>query len=186
MSLKVKRYLTAVNAANCYLCWCDETMVGMVVDPAEFTAEMEAFVTERDINLTKVLITHSHYDHDGGLDVVRKKYAVEINAAHSYTGGLIVAENDVVPLGNHFFTAYPTTGHTADSLSFVSREIAFVGDAIFAAAVGGTSNRDFFREEVTGIKKYLLAQPNSMILYPGHGPATTVAIERLYNPFFLD
>jgi hydroxyacylglutathione hydrolase len=185
MGLQVERYLTSVNAANTYICWCEGTREGIIVDPAEFTEEMQNDIVHLGISIVGVFITHGHYDHDSGLDAVREKHQVTIYAAGNYPESKQVGADDVIELGECGFIVAATPGHTEDSLTFISEKVAFVGDALFAGAVGGTSSRVYFEREVEGVRHQVLSLPHCTVLYPGHGPATTVGIERCYNPFFL-
>lgn len=185
MGLKVKRFLTSVNASNCYLCWCENTKEGVIVDPSEFNDEMREAIENENINMVGVFITHGHYDHNSALSEVRTEYDVTVFAAGNYPDGKVVESEDVLELGETAFIVAATPGHTEDSISFLGESMAFVGDALFAAAVGGTSSRPYFEREVEGIREHLLSLPDCAVLYPGHGPATTVAVERCYNPFFV-
>ena len=185
MILKTKRFLTSVNAANCYLCWCPETLEGAIVDPAEFTAEMRQVIEEHGIALRAVLLTHGHFDHDGAAAEVASEFGAKIMAAGSYPGGERLEGGEIVTLGNATLRVEATPGHTEDSISFIGEGMAFVGDALFAAAVGGTTDRAHFERETEGIRGSLFGLSGDTLLYPGHGPATTVDVERTYNPFFI-
>lgn len=161
MTLQVKRFLTTVNASNLYLCWCDQTMEGAIVDPSEFSNEIENFIKEKKIKVNSVYITHGHYDHDSALDAVKEKFPVLVYSAKSYPGVSFVAHGDRLKLGKTTFRVVSTLGHTEDSVSYISQKYAFVGDALFAAAVGGTSNRTNFEREVEAVRKNLFSLPDS-------------------------
>lgn len=87
--------------------------------------------------------------------------------------------------------AYHTPGHSAGHVVYLLREkspmVVFVGDLIFYHSVGRT---DFFDGSFTqlerSIRKVLYTLPDDTILYPGHGPSTTVGVERKTNPFVID
>lgn len=185
MGLKVQRHLTDVNAANMYLCWCEQTREGVIVDPAEFREELKHGIVENGVNITGIFITHGHWDHDSALDEIRQVHDVPVYAAGNYPGGKQVGHDDLIEIGNCGFIVAATPGHTEDSITFISDSAAFVGDALFAGAVGGTSSRVYFERQVEGVRHQVLSLPHCTVLYPGHGPATTVGVERCYNPFFL-
>ena len=185
MALKVKRFLTDVNASNLYVCWCTESGQGAIVDPSEYNSDIEGFISDRGIRINSIFITHGHYDHDSALEAVRAKFPVLVYSAKAYQGVSLVTHGDEISLGKEKIRVVKTCGHTEDSVSYISRKVAFVGDAVFAAAVGGTSNRSNFEREVDAIRSNLFSLPDSTTLYPGHGPATTVSVERIYNPFFF-
>jgi glyoxylase-like metal-dependent hydrolase (beta-lactamase superfamily II) len=186
MALKVKRFLTSVNASNCYLCWCTETKEGAIVDPSEFSEDMRAVIAKNEIKIVAILITHGHYDHDSAVEDVRAEHDVPVYAVNAYGNGSQVEDDDVIEIGESSLYVAATPGHTPDSITFIGEGVAFVGDALFAAAVGGTASRDLFEQETGGVREHILSLPDCTILYPGHGPATTAAVERAYNPFFVD
>lgn len=183
--LKVKRFLTNVNASNLYICWCPDSGEGAVIDPSEYTEDIDIFIKEKGIKITSVFITHGHYDHDSALDAVREKFPILVYSAKGYKGVSQVTHGDKIRLGNDSVRVVSTYGHTEDSVSYIAEKFAFVGDALFAAAVGGTSSRRNFEREVAAVKENLFTLPESTILFPGHGPATTVSVEKIYNPFFF-
>ena len=185
MALAVKRFLTAVNAANSYLCWCSATREAVIVDPAEFTPGMKAAVEERGVELKAIYITHGHYDHTAAAAEVGRAYGIPTFAAGDQAGATVVGDGDALRLGEENIRVAAVPGHTEDSVAFIGAGLAFVGDALFAAAVGGTGSRVAFERQVAGVGRQLLSLPAETILYTGHGPATTVAVERCYNPFFI-
>ena len=72
-----------------------------------------------------------------------------------------------------------------DSVSLVLGQVAFTGDALFAGSIGGTSSEAANQRERANIRAELFSLPETTELYPGHGPATTVWIEKNHNPFFV-
>ena len=77
-----------------------------------------------------------------------------------------------------------TSGHTPDSISFIFEErVAFTGDALFAGSIGGASGAAQ-REEIRLVREKILTLPEDCEIRPGHGPASTVGIEKVANPFF--
>jgi hydroxyacylglutathione hydrolase len=183
---KIKRFLTSVNASNCYLCWCPETREGAIIDPAEFTSEMRSFIEAEGINLKVIYLTHSHFDHNAAVGELMDEFDLPVAAAEEeYPNEAQVSDGETLLLGNLEIKVAALPGHTEDSIAFIAEGSAFVGDALFAAAVGGTADRRFFEQETTGVREKLFTLPPDTVLYPGHGPATTVALERTYNPFFF-
>lgn len=186
MRLKVRRFLTSVNAANCYLCWCPRTRAAAIVDPAQFTAEMRGAIEEEGLELQVIYVTHGHFDHDGAVGALTREFDLQVCAgSDKYPGCVKLSGGETLSLGDVEIRVAAIPGHTDDSLAFIAEGAAFVGDALFAAAVGGTSNRAHFEQEVAGVRAELFSLPDDTILYTGHGPATTVAVERTYNPFFI-
>lgn len=185
MRMKVKRFLTSVNSSNCYIAWCPETREGAIIDPAEFTDEMRETIERERIALKDAYITHGHYDHDGAVGEVADEFGLTVVAAGNYPKVKKVTGGEKLNLGGIDLRVAAVPGHTDDSVAFVTEGAAFVGDALFAAALGGTANRARFEQEVAAVLKEILSLPGETVLYTGHGPATTVAVERAYNPFFI-
>lgn len=100
--------------------------------------------------------------------------------------GKYLKENDVVSFGNQQLHVIHIPGHSAGSIVFYDKagNCAFVGDVLFNGSIGRT---DFIGGDydllVKGIKEKLFVLPDETIVYPGHGPATTIGNEKRYNPF---
>ena len=70
-------------------------------------------------------------------------------------------------------------------LSLIFDELVFTGDALFAGSVGGTTLEEDRLRQLENIRKNLFTLPDELIVCPGHGPCSTIGIERRYNPFFV-
>jgi glyoxylase-like metal-dependent hydrolase (beta-lactamase superfamily II) len=82
-------------------------------------------------------------------------------------------------------TVFSTPGHTPDSLSLAFPGVIFTGDALFAGSIGGVSSETDRTLEIDSIRKHIFSFPEDYEIHPGHGPASTVGIERRFNPFFM-
>jgi glyoxylase-like metal-dependent hydrolase (beta-lactamase superfamily II) len=78
-----------------------------------------------------------------------------------------------------------TSGHTPVGLSLIFPEVVFTGDALFAGSVGGTSLEPDRVRQLENVRKNLFTLPGDTIVCPGHGPCSTIEIERRFNPFFV-
>jgi glyoxylase-like metal-dependent hydrolase (beta-lactamase superfamily II) len=87
-------------------------------------------------------------------------------------------------VGRHSFEARRTPGHTPGGVCLVHSQVAFVGDAIFAGSMGGTRRRPDYDSLRGSLAEKILHLDERVVLYPGHGPATTVGEEQAHNPFF--
>jgi glyoxylase-like metal-dependent hydrolase (beta-lactamase superfamily II) len=183
----LEHFLLSINETNCYILGCSDTNSAALIDPGEWNERLSGFLTGLDLKLETVLITHSHHDHTGGIDALRTEFSdvkVMGQIPGSYSG-LELKDGDVVEVGQLHVRVLETPGHTDDSLSFVVGGDIFCGDLIFAGSIGGTSDRASFDREVQSIRQKILTLGDDMVLHPGHGPATTVGIERLFNPFLI-
>ena len=170
-----------------------------------------AYLTEHELTLVRLLCTHLHFDHIIGNAFIRDTYGLQPEASRldveqlpsleAQMAGLglpphlifesvpvekYLAEGDTVRFGQSELQVLSTPGHSPGSLSFYSPADGFVlsGDALFAGSIGRTDlwGGDF-RTLITAIREKLLTLPDDTVVYSGHGPATTVSIERNENPY---
>ena len=96
-------------------------------------------------------------------------------------------EGDIITFGSHRLQVLHTPGHTPGGMSLVleNSPLVFVGDTLFAGSIGRT---DFpggdFDALINGVRQKLFPLGDHYVVYPGHGPVTTIGHERQYNPFF--
>lgn len=179
-------YHPDTNHVNTYMIGCSQTKQVFLVDAGSLLPEHEEFLQEKEAQLAGVFLTHSHWDHMDGLDAILDKYDVPVYSMNGETrNGQKVSEGESVPLGTLDTNIFKTTGHTPDGLTlYVNRKIAFVGDLIFAGSIGGTKTPEELEEARENIRLKIFSLPDDVLLCSGHGPMSTVYIERNYNPFF--
>ncbi|MEW6755779.1 MAG: MBL fold metallo-hydrolase [Candidatus Latescibacterota bacterium] len=178
---------------NGYVVACPETRQGAVIDPGAEPETILKVIEAGQIEVRQVLLTHGHGDHIGALSEICQ--AVEAPAfiskgdiemlgplATKIEGAIV--DGETIPLGNQVLVARHTPGHTAGGTCFVHRSAAFVGDALFAGSMGGARRRSDYDQQRRTVREHVLALGGHVVVYPGHGPATTVAEERQHNPVF--
>ncbi|MFC1499390.1 MBL fold metallo-hydrolase [Candidatus Zixiibacteriota bacterium] len=196
-------------ATNCYLVGDPETREACIVDPGAEPETILKRVRGGEWAVNYITITHGHFDHvlaAGPLvrelkapflvppkDLPILKHAHE--SASSWTGTPgdpiplhdgVLEEAGTITVGAYTFTVAETPGHSPGGICLIGEMHAFVGDTVFAGSVGRT---DFpggdFPTLMQSIREKILVLDDDVVLYTGHGPATTVGEERMTNPFIL-
>ncbi|MDP2723066.1 MAG: MBL fold metallo-hydrolase [Bacteroidales bacterium] len=211
MMTKVKQFTFNPFQVNTYIL-SDETGECAIIDPGMNTPKEEQELSEyiKDQNLKPVLLlnTHTHIDHIAGNEYVQKTYQLPLQAhreseiflreamTHAAVFGIhlehvtpievFLAEGDRVTFGNTTMQILYTPGHAAGSVCFYVPESGFVitGDVLFYQSIGrtdlATGDYDLLQESIW---KKLFTLPDNTLVYPGHGPHTTVGTEKSTNPF---
>jgi glyoxylase-like metal-dependent hydrolase (beta-lactamase superfamily II) len=98
---------------------------------------------------------------------------------------VLVREGDEIAFGEGAFRVAHTPGHTPGCVSFITEGMAFVGDLIFAGSIGRTDlPGGDYETLIRSVEEKIFPLPDGTVLFPGHGPATTVGDEKRSNPFF--
>ncbi len=194
-------------ASNCYLLFDDSERTAIVVDPSVPYAEALSHLAP-NIQVSAIVLTHAHADHLLYLDDWRRqtKAPVLIGAADldslqdperncSLFLGLgarsfgkadrLLSDGDEIALGDESLRVLLTPGHSPGSICLLG-DVLISGDTVFA--FGGVGRTDFqggSPELLTSSLMRLLSLPEETVIYPGHGPRTTVANERAFHANLL-
>lgn len=180
---------------NGYIVGCAATGQAAIIDPGFDADKILQRLAASGLTVEQVLLTHGHPDHVGALAEIGRATAAPARI-HSgdlpLTGRLAdqiagqLEEGEVVPVGKLRFEVRSTPGHTLGGISLIHEEMAFVGDALFAGSLGGTRSVVNYRRQCQAVAEKLLSLDEETVLFPGHGPATTVGEEKTHNPFFCN
>lgn len=178
---------------NGYLVGCTETNKGLVIDPGFDAEKILRAIENAGLEIELVLLTHGHGDHVGALSEICQATGAPafidkddlplLGELRTKIEGSIV-EGEVFTIGRQSFEARKTPGHTPGGVCLVHPQVAFVGDALFAGSMGGTRRQADYASLQRSLREKVLGLDERLILYPGHGPATSVGEERAHNPFF--
>ena len=208
-ALPLRVYVMEVGplAENAYIVEHVESRKAAVVDPGDEGEEILSRIAERGITLDKILLTHGHFDHVGAVSALKERTGANVyihpeDAERMMTAGrqgamfglrvpapprpdVLVREGDSVSLGAVSFRVLHTPGHTPGHVTYLSGDLAFVGDLIFEGSIGRTDLPGGSLDALLrAVREKIFTLPGETILFPGHGPATTVADEKRGNPFF--
>jgi hydroxyacylglutathione hydrolase len=185
----VHSFLLEVEDVNCHVYSDPATGRALLFDVGEYSEELAELISGEGMKMEAILLTHTHYDHVGGLKDAADALATEVFVHHRGRGAVkvpgakAVRDRDVLSVGGFEIEVLATEGHTPDSCCYLVGGALFTGDTLFNGSVGGTAGRDLFSEETGNIREKILTLPDETVVFPGHGPATTVGIERVCNPF---
>jgi len=173
---------------NAYILWDRENHDAAIFDTGADAAPLLEAVTAHNLNVVSIFLTHSHADHIHALAALTHELGVEAwSSEHEPVRGTrSFRPGDLFNAGQHFIRTRPTPGHSPGGTTFVIEgavvQAAVVGDALFAGSIGGVHNG--YASTLENIRREILSLPPDTIVCPGHGPLTTVALEKAGNPFF--
>lgn len=178
-------------AVNCYLVWDEVTREAALFDTGWEAGPIVKIVEENGLELKHLFITHTHEDHIAALGGLRQRFPKMRlhSSAKSAPPEQRNRPNDFIHLGNLRITNRETPGHAEDGVTYVvgnfpedAPNVAIVGDCIFAGSIGrGFVSTDLLKQKIC---EQIFTLPDKTLICPGHGPFTTVALEKANNPFF--
>ena len=171
--------------ANTYVIGPDAGNEAALIDPGHFPAGLLSRIERAGMEVAAVLLTHGHRAHSGGLDTVLSVYRTPVYA-HAATRIQRPCEHvrhgDTIVVGARAFEIIELPGHAADCVAFRTGDLLFTGDALLAGAAGNTSSAGDHATQATALRERILCLPDRLTILPGHGPPTTVGVERAFNP----
>ncbi len=212
MALKFQIVPVTPFEQNCTLLWCDETMRAAVVDPGGDVPRIAAAVEKIGLQLERILVTHGHIDHAGGVADLAERFSLPVEGPHredqfwidnmpkqaemygfanvrSFTPDRWLVQDDRVRFGNVEMQVLHCPGHTPGHVVFFSdpARLALVGDVLFKGSIGRTDfPKGDFDTLINSIRGKLWPLGDDVTFISGHGPKSTFGEERLSNPFCSD
>lgn len=208
-TMKVQVFVVGKFYTNCYIVICEQTNDAIIVDPG-FESNTEAeevlgLIKANDLNLKLIVNTHGHPDHTCGNGVVKETFKVPILIhrldAHmlgetgrrtanflgfeksSPPADKLLSDGDLLNFGKVTLRVMHTPGHSHGSISLLGEKEIFTGDTLFMGSIGRTDFPEGSEQEMKDSLKKLAILPDNFVVYPGHGPTTTIGEEKRTNPF---
>lgn len=191
----ISRHAQLPHPSNGYVFFLEGGRRAALVDPAGIPQNLLRILRDGDYHLQYILITHKHPDHcDATADVAKAfpnaqivMHSLDVAAIGSLAGkALLLRDAESLPFGDGSnIRMLHTPGHTDGSSCYIFKDALFSGDTLFAASVGGAyGDKSTYDDILNGVRSKLFTLPDDTVVMPGHGPPTTIALEKLHNPFF--
>lgn len=190
----LERLVVGELETNCYI--LESGGEAVIIDPG--AAEERLLEALGGHQLRYILLTHGHPDHLGGAPLLKRAWRSAALLLHQ--GDLPVlrwalpglepdgflSEGDTIAFGEETLRVLHTPGHSPGSLVFGDDERLFVGDLLFWGSIGRTDLPGGSPSAMERSLRRLLELDGDLSIYPGHGPETTLAQERISNPFLRE
>ncbi len=191
----VRRHAQHPHPSNGYVFFLEHGRQAALVDPAGVPQNLLRVLRDGDYHLRYILITHKHADHcDATGDVARAFPNAQIVMHRLDVGAIGPLAAKALPLRDGETLSFGeaetigmlhTPGHTDGSSCYLFKSTLFSGDTLFAASVGGAyGNASTYDDILNGVRSKIFSLAEETVVMPGHGPPTTVALEKRHNPFF--
>lgn len=200
--MHIEKITVGFMEMNCYI--IEENNDCLIIDPGSEAKKIINYIKGKHLNVLAILLTHSHFDHIGAVDSVADYFKCEVyiqqngveslkNPAYNLStnyGNLIIKTEPKIgkgemKIGDFEFIWLHLPGHCPENsmIYFPKFGSIFSGDVLFKGAIG---SYDFINSSVDDTKKTINKISNynfDAVVYPGHGPKTTIKEEQLNNPF---
>jgi glyoxylase-like metal-dependent hydrolase (beta-lactamase superfamily II) len=211
--LQIEKFTIGPLSTNCYLVHDESNAI--IIDVGGDPAPLIDFLENKKLRPKLILATHGHFDHILGISALKKKYSIPFMVHHKeleliknfkeivrnfvsmYNLSIGISDIEtpkpddtfedghIITIGNISLKVLETPGHTLGSSCFLSDNALFSGDTLFMGSIGRTDYGGDEELMKMSLKK-LRELPDDLIVYPGHGPITTLGHEKSTNPFLIN
>ena len=204
--IKIYKFTIGTFGVNNYLIHPNNSKKALLIDAGEDPSPILNKIKQLNLKLIYLINTHGHGDHIAGNEIILRETGAQLlihkeevaflqdpqlnlsaffgwelssPAAHR-----LLKEGDCIELDNIHFTVLHTPGHTPGHICIIWNNHAFTGDVIFQAGIGRTDfPHSSSHQLIESIRNKIYRLPENTIIYPGHGPNTSVGEEKYNNPF---
>ena len=206
MSLNYEMIVNGPFQENCFLIYDDETKKAVLIDPGDEPERLVRTASFQNLEIEGIYNTHAHIDHTGAVAKLKEMLGVPF-ALHKGDIPLLAGmprqaqmfglppmevptvdqelqDGDKLVLAGHEATVIHTPGHSPGGVCFLFDGFVVVGDTLFSGSIGRSDLPGGSLEQLLGsIKERLLVLDDNLKVLCGHGPATSIGVERKHNPF---
>ncbi len=186
--LSIQKVHVGAKDVNCYVVTCADTRETVVIDPGDDAAKILQQL--KGLKVRWIGFTHAHPGHVGAKEAVKgatgaptamhlADATAQLKSADRYLAG-----GDTLAFGKFNLEVLPTPGHSPGGLCYLVGNHLFTGDTLLPGKVGRVDIPGGSPQQlILSLHGQLLALPDNTVVYPGHGPNTTIGTERLQNPY---
>ncbi len=202
--VEVRSVVVGPLEGNCYLIKCDEAGTGVIIDPGDEPDRIVHAVTQAQLKPEAILLTHGHIDHANAAAALKERFGCPVyihpgdrdmveRGESPVLWGLVrnhcaidneVADGEEIAVGETRLSVLHAPGHTSGSVCYMVGSLLFSGDVLFRGSIGRTDLPGGSEAEMMNtLKTRIGVLEGSTLVYPGHGPETTIEHEKKFNPF---
>lgn len=202
---KIHTLVVGQLRTNCYI--IESRQHVLIVDPGDEPERILRFINDVKASPTGIVATHTHFDHVLGVDEIRRAVKVPFlihaedlsllksmqSSVRQFMGFEVppppkvdryVRDREVLKVGDETVTVLHTPGHSPGSISLQGDGFVLTGDALFNQSIGRTDlPGGDLKTLLRSIREKLFMLDDETVVYPGHGPDTSIGDEKFTNPF---
>lgn len=202
----IKKLEVGPIMANCFILGCESTKEAVVIDPGDDADRILTALAESGLTVKYLINTHGHFDHVSANKRMKEATGAQIAihaedepmlhelsqsaqmfglaSENSPPADILLKDGDEITFGEITLQVIHTPGHSKGGVSLYTKGHLFSGDTLFAGSIGRTDLAGGDHDTlISSIQKKLLIFDEDTIVYPGHGPETTIGNEKRINPF---
>lgn len=207
-NMELGKLVLGVVATNCYIIENSDTKEAIIIDPGDEPNSVKEYVEKEGLDIKAILLTHGHFDHIMAVNELVNTYGISIYACEEEKRLLedpnvncssdirrpymvycenLVKDGEIISMAGFEIKVIATPGHTAGCVCyyFMEQQVLFSGDTIFMESVGRTDlPTGNERILLQSIKNKLIPLDDEIVVFPGHGPDTTMGYEKKHNMYF--
>lgn len=183
--MRVLSHFPAIGVSNTYIVGPMEGGDAILVDPGRFDVSLLELIEGAGFNIRTVLVSHDHQNHIQGLRTLLKVYSATVYAGNNTINGfpaVPVTGGTCLNATGMDVEIINVEGHSGDSRVYKVGSYLFTGDILSAGRIGSSPSPASRKILIESIRTNLMLLDGEILILPGHGPPTTVEVERRWNP----